>query len=74
MKNNKKKMSFSELPKQICIYKVLFLDLKSIGSLSQVNKFWKEILDRDQVFSYFDLLLFASRIICNLSSLVYIIF
>ena len=43
---------FDNLPKQLCIFLSTFLDIKEIGRMSRVNKYWNEALNRDQVKYY----------------------
>ena len=38
-----------KLPKPIILYLLNFLSLKEYGRFSQINKFFNEILNRDQV-------------------------
>ena len=52
--------SLSNLPKQLCVYFTDFLDIKTIGRMTRINKHWKESLERDYVCYFFSFLLFFS--------------
>ena len=41
--------SFDNLLKPLCIYLSRFLDMKTIGLLSRLNKHWNKSLENNQV-------------------------